>query len=72
MLEIKKVLEDYEAGKIKLTPAFVEELRQYGDDKVLLAMPTVDGNKMIVMDKAKATELYELAKKEIQKNVYSL
>ena len=70
--EVYGWITDYEAGKIKLSPAFVEELRQYGDDKVLLAMPTVDGNKMIVMDKTKATELYELAKKEIQKNVYSL
>lgn len=72
MLEIKKVLEDYEAGKIKLSPEFVSELRQYGDDKVLISVPTEDGNKLIVMDKKKATELYELAKKEIQKNVYSL
>ena len=72
MLEIKKVLEDYEAGKIKLSSEFVSELRQYGDDKVLITVPTEDGNKLIVMDKKKATELYELAKKEIQKNVYSL
>lgn len=72
MLEIKRVLEDYEAGKIKLSAEFVEELRHYGDDKVLITVPTEDGNKLIVMDKQKATELYETAKKEVQKNVYSL
>lgn len=69
MLEVKKVLEDFKQGRINLTPSFVEELKMYSDDSVILAVPDVDGHtRMLILTKEKAEELVRSINAEIKKN----
>lgn len=69
MLSVGKLLKDFEEGRVALSPDFAKELRNYSESDIVLAVPTEDGTRLIVMPEKKATELYDSSVKEIRRGV---
>ena len=68
MLEVAKVLEDFNAGRITLSPAFVEELKQCSSDSVIITVPDINGRtRMLTMTRNRANELYRSVSDELNR-----
>ncbi len=64
-LTVNDLLTFVNKGAIQLSDSFIRELKGYPSDSVVIPVETVDGKRLIVLDKDKAHEIMRAFKDRI-------